>query len=195
MGQTPAIANALALARNSRHFDAVLRIVAQWRVERDRAQATPFSDRVSAMCSVNQETKEKEWKEWQVASSLYLLTNRPYTGEQRLATWRTMHDSLYCLQPADITDAEAERWFSWTSFLEMLGMAGLNQESSGGLYALHAHLNHSCAPNVQVRLYTIKELIVYNERAHHRCATYPNPTTFLNRLAFYRPPPNEALIA
>lgn len=49
-----------------------------------------------------------------------------------------------------LTQAEIDRWFSFDSFLELLGLAGINQEASGGLYALHAHLNHSCEPNVQV---------------------------------------------
>ena len=62
-----------------------------------------------------------------------------------------MHDSLvYALRSPKMSDEELQRWLSWESFLELLGLAGLNQESSGGLYALHAHLNHSCDPNVQV---------------------------------------------
>jgi len=50
-----------------------------------------------------------------------------------------------------LSDAETERWFSYESFLELLGLASINQEDSGGLYALHAHLNHSCEPNMSVR--------------------------------------------
>jgi len=51
-----------------------------------------------------------------------------------------------------LTDEEETRWFSFDSFLELLGLAGLNQEDSGGLYAIHAHLNHDCEPNVRVCL-------------------------------------------
>ncbi|KAF8816928.1 SET domain-containing protein [Phlegmacium glaucopus] len=36
-------------------------------------------------------------------------------------------------------------------FLRGLGMMSLNLEAHGGLYTLHAHLNHSCNPNVSVR--------------------------------------------
>lgn len=54
-------------------------------------------------------------------------------------------------KPAPLTEKEVRRWFSFGSFLELLGLVGLNQEDSGGLYALHAHLNHSCEPNIQVR--------------------------------------------
>ncbi|KAJ7222249.1 hypothetical protein GGX14DRAFT_428287 [Mycena pura] len=36
-------------------------------------------------------------------------------------------------------------------FLLGLGRMSLNLEAHGGLYTLHAHLNHSCAPNVSVR--------------------------------------------
>ena len=53
-------------------------------------------------------------------------------------------------QPSPLADVEIERWFSFESFLELLGLAGLNSEDSGGLYALHAHLNHSCEPNIAV---------------------------------------------
>jgi truncated hemoglobin YjbI len=53
-------------------------------------------------------------------------------------------------QPKPLTVEEEDRWFSFESFLQLLGLATLNQEDSGGLYALHAHLNHSCEPNLQV---------------------------------------------
>jgi hypothetical protein len=49
-----------------------------------------------------------------------------------------------------LTEAEESRWFSFDSFCQLLGLAGLNQEDSGGLYAIHAHLNHDCEPNVRV---------------------------------------------
>lgn len=32
----------------------------------------------------------------------------------------------------------------------MLGRSNLNTEAQGGLYLVHSHLNHSCAPNVHV---------------------------------------------
>ena len=49
-----------------------------------------------------------------------------------------------------LTEAEESRWFSFDSFCQLIGLAGLNQEDSGGLYAIHAHLNHDCEPNVRV---------------------------------------------
>ncbi|KAJ7456967.1 hypothetical protein FB451DRAFT_599350 [Mycena latifolia] len=36
-------------------------------------------------------------------------------------------------------------------FLLGLGRMSLNIEAHGGLYTLHAHLNHACAPNISVR--------------------------------------------
>ncbi|KAJ7835947.1 hypothetical protein B0H14DRAFT_3109925 [Mycena olivaceomarginata] len=36
-------------------------------------------------------------------------------------------------------------------FLRGLGRMSLNLEAHGGLYTLHAHLNHDCAPNTSVR--------------------------------------------
>jgi hypothetical protein len=69
--------------------------------------------------------------------------DRPLVGQERLAAWHRMHDSLDVLQAP---------WVTWPMFLELYGLASLNQESSGGLYTLHSHLNHSCEPNVQVCL-------------------------------------------
>ncbi|KDQ08958.1 hypothetical protein BOTBODRAFT_47915 [Botryobasidium botryosum FD-172 SS1] len=40
---------------------------------------------------------------------------------------------------------------SWDGFHLGLGKMSLNLESFGGAYALHSHLNHSCAPNTSVR--------------------------------------------
>lgn len=51
---------------------------------------------------------------------------------------------------APLTDDEIASWFSYERFLELIGMVNLNSEDAGGLYALHAHLNHSCEPNVTV---------------------------------------------
>ncbi|KAG8718588.1 SET domain-containing protein 5 [Ceratobasidium sp. 394] len=41
--------------------------------------------------------------------------------------------------------------FSREGVLEGLGKMSLNLESHGGLFPLHSHLNHSCAPNLSVR--------------------------------------------
>lgn len=41
--------------------------------------------------------------------------------------------------------------FSHPFFLKLLGRANINMEKFGGLYSLHSFLNHSCAPNVQIR--------------------------------------------
>ncbi|KAJ7630062.1 hypothetical protein DFH06DRAFT_1005634 [Mycena polygramma] len=38
-----------------------------------------------------------------------------------------------------------------TGFLRGLGRMSLNLEAHGGLYTLHAHLNHGCTPNASVR--------------------------------------------
>ncbi|KAJ7699349.1 hypothetical protein B0H17DRAFT_307442 [Mycena rosella] len=50
--------------------------------------------------------------------------------------------------PAEI---EAALFDYETGFLRGLGRMSLNLEAHGGLYTLHAHLNHACAPNVSVR--------------------------------------------
>ena len=53
-------------------------------------------------------------------------------------------------QLTPLSEEEEARWFSFDSFCELLGLAGLNQEDSGGLYAIHAHMNHNCEPNIRV---------------------------------------------
>ncbi|KAJ6578825.1 hypothetical protein DFH09DRAFT_1148416 [Mycena vulgaris] len=50
--------------------------------------------------------------------------------------------------PADV---EAALFDYDAGFLRGLGRMSLNLEAHGGLYTLHAHLNHACAPNVSVR--------------------------------------------
>jgi len=39
--------------------------------------------------------------------------------------------------------------FDYDCFEKNIGAVNLNREAHGGVYLLHAHLNHSCEPNVQ----------------------------------------------
>lgn len=55
-------------------------------------------------------------------------------------------------QVTPLSEEEEARWFSFESFCQLLGLAGLNEEDSGGLYAIHAHMNHDCEPNIRVSL-------------------------------------------
>lgn len=104
------------------------------------------------------------------------LTPRPKRSSQVEAQWREGHAQLVAaLNPPSNTPAgkkfnallqsrakgrkvqpltaeEEEKWFSYEAFLDLLGLVNINLEDSGGLYALHCHMNHSCEPNVQVRL-------------------------------------------
>ena len=51
-----------------------------------------------------------------------------------------------------LPEAVAAEMFAYdTGFLRALGRMSLNLEAHGGLYVLHAHLNHGCDPNVSVR--------------------------------------------
>ena len=92
--------------------------------------------------------------EWQNAHSLILKALNPSPGsashEKFCKTLVKRHPHRAHSSP--LTPKEEERWFSYESFLELLGLASLNQEGSGGLYLLHAHINHSCEPNLMVRL-------------------------------------------
>jgi hypothetical protein len=90
-----------------------------------------------------------------------------------------------------LTDAETRRWFSYESFLELLGLASINQEDSGGLYALHAHLNHSCEPNMSVRHIASADLRSRNgadPKARNLPKTFTPPSA--DQLPCPPPPPN-----
>ncbi|WWC97460.1 hypothetical protein V866_004340 [Kwoniella sp. B9012] len=153
--------------KKARDIQGVARIIAQWRKYRDLGEtkkAEEVETRVwGVMARISQRVKEAERREW------------PYIAKDRLEEWRLTHLLiLRALNPSNEEDPESyksfqkflstkkknipplskdeeERWFSFDSFLELLGLIGLNQESSGGLYALHSHLNHNCEPNLQVR--------------------------------------------
>lgn len=129
--------------------------------------------------------------------------DRPMVGEKRLLELQTTHELLcrvlnpppsapgyrtfrkLCQRTLD--EAETERWFSFDSFLELLGLAGLNQESSGGLYALHAHLNHSCEPNVQASL--ANEILKKNT-SNSQVRNLPKSFTVPTQLPCDLPAPN-----
>ncbi|WRT63316.1 uncharacterized protein IL334_000221 [Kwoniella shivajii] len=166
-GQNKEVKSILKLiqSKQNRDLQAVIKIIAKWRGEREWGSSSArkeIEDRIwNSMARVNQRTKEEERREW------------PFIAKDRLEEWRLTHLLILNVlnpSPSDdnykpfqrllqskksrlipLTKEEEERWFSFESFLELLGLVGLNQESSGGLYALHSHLNHSCDPNVQVR--------------------------------------------
>lgn len=64
---------------------------------------------------------------------------------------RAARKTKFPLRTGEFPDKVAADLFSWESFLRMLGRANLNSEAQGGMYLVHSHLNHSCAPNVAVR--------------------------------------------
>ena len=150
----------------ARHLDATAKIVAKWRA----GDANVYQRVWEGMARVSLEKKEMERKEWYVTGATG-LTFREFVGEQRRKEWRTAHQLLInALNPPTTSpnyksfqklvtkgrksppsEEELDRWFSFNNFLELLGLASINQEDSGGLYALHAHINHSCEPNLMVR--------------------------------------------
>nr|XP_018266259.1 uncharacterized protein I303_00234 [Kwoniella dejecticola CBS 10117]OBR88417.1 hypothetical protein I303_00234 [Kwoniella dejecticola CBS 10117] len=167
-GQNPGCSALLSFIhqKKARDLDGVARIIASWKRERE------YGDEKLA--------KEIERRVWGSlarvrADDQSVSFVRPFISKDRMEEWRLTHLLiLRALNPSPmdegykpfqkflnskrkskttqpLSNEEEERWFSFESFLELLGLIGLNQESSGGLYALHSHLNHSCEPNVQVR--------------------------------------------
>ncbi|KAI0363233.1 SET domain-containing protein [Pilatotrama ljubarskyi] len=81
---------------------------------------------------------------WKKAHKLYVQAfQEPSTEVEKKRLAKLLKKPL--LQ--DIADA----LFDYEAFLRGLGRMSLNLEAHGGLYVLHSHLNHSCAPNVSVR--------------------------------------------
>jgi hypothetical protein len=80
-------------------------------------------------------------------------------------------------------DVDHELFDYDAGFLRGLGRMSLNLEAHGGLYTLHAHLNHACDPNVSVRhldtrnaLSRISVLALRPlRRGEELVATYVNP--------------------
>ncbi|ODN98455.1 protein lysine methyltransferase SET5 [Cryptococcus wingfieldii CBS 7118] len=166
-GENPAAEKLMKFVRQKgeRGMEGVVKIVARWRTEREWSKGSEAEDmekRVwKGMARISQKRKEAERREWE------------YVAENRMKEWREFHALLIGAlnppqghynhrnfqklvktrrnNPKPLTEKEEQKWFSFGSFLELLGLVGLNQEDSGGLYALHAHLNHSCTPNIQVR--------------------------------------------
>ncbi|KAF8192761.1 hypothetical protein K438DRAFT_1906839 [Mycena galopus ATCC 62051] len=96
---------------------------------------------------------EPDRETWKAAFELFRATfQRPRREEgapkDQTAEEKRVTAILRKPLPADIESA----LFDYdTGFLHGLGRMSLNLEAHGGLYTLHAHLNHGCAPNASVR--------------------------------------------
>lgn len=95
---------------------------------------------------------EPRREEWKTAHGLVLKALNPSPADKGYKQFQKLLTRHRHSQPIPLTEKEAQRWFSFESFLELLGLGSINQEDSGGLYALHAHINHSCEPNVSVSI-------------------------------------------
>ncbi|KAE8541065.1 putative protein lysine methyltransferase SET5 [Cryptococcus gattii VGV] len=154
--------------RGERSVEGVAKILARWRGEREwgaKGKAEEMEKRIwKGMARVSQKRKEMERREWSYISKArmeewhlihIMLTNvlNPSSTHENYKSFQRLLISQHPRRskPVPLMEKEVKRWFSFESFLELLGLVGLNQEDSGGLYALHAHLNHSCEPNIQVR--------------------------------------------
>ncbi|KAI0354211.1 SET domain-containing protein [Trametes cingulata] len=124
------------------------------------------------LLTYNQDEKAFE-EDWEVVRSLAQLgmEERAKGGwlnaEPDRAMWKKAHKLYVQAFQEPTTEAEKKRLakllkkplrqdvvdalFDYDAFLRGLGRMSLNLEAHGGLYVLHSHLNHSCAPNVSVR--------------------------------------------
>jgi len=98
--------------------------------------------RSSLNSSMDPEATRVEWKK---AYGLYL---QAFKSPKTIPEQKKLAKLLKKPLPADV---EHDLFDYSLGFLRSLGMVSLNLEAHGGLYTLHAHLNHSCNPNVSVR--------------------------------------------
>ncbi|PIL25810.1 transcription factor [Ganoderma sinense ZZ0214-1] len=81
---------------------------------------------------------------WKKAHKLYVQAfQEPATDAEKKRLAKLLKKPLH----QDVADA----LFGYDAFLHGLGRMSLNLEAHGGLYVLHSHLNHVCAPNLSVR--------------------------------------------
>lgn len=96
--------------------------------------------------------KDFTTRQWQLGhAALVAALNPPPESKTYKRFTQLLQSKAKGRKVTPLSSEEEARWFSYESFLELLGLVNINMEDSGGLYALHAHLNHSCDPNVQVR--------------------------------------------
>ncbi|KAL7420279.1 hypothetical protein Q5752_005248 [Cryptotrichosporon argae] len=164
-GQNPAAAELerAVVQHEWRALDVVARLVARWRAEREdgrgetAARVWEGTARVDMHARMSERadwaaTKDAHVRSWRAAHALVVRTLNPSPVDPAFKPVQAILSARRGRRkPAPLTPDEVKRWFSYESFLQLLGLANINMEDSGGLYALHAHLNHSCEPNVQVR--------------------------------------------
>lgn len=166
-GTNPAAAplNEFIQGREWRSLGIVARILARYigtRAWEGPEAAKAYEARVWSFARVNMEERERDNPAfraeegnivalWGVAHRMLLSALHPQTEPEQARFEKVLRKAGHGgrkLEP--LTDEEEQRWFSYNAMLELLGMVNINLEDSGGLYALHAHLNHSCEPKVQV---------------------------------------------
>ncbi|KAH0834097.1 hypothetical protein J3R83DRAFT_11384 [Lanmaoa asiatica] len=87
---------------------------------------------------------EPDRENWKRAHELYIWTFKvpKAPNEQK---------KLARILTKQVPESIESNLFEYGAFLRGLGRMSLNLEAHGGLYSLHSHLNHSCAPNISVR--------------------------------------------
>ncbi|EGO03005.1 hypothetical protein SERLA73DRAFT_103070 [Serpula lacrymans var. lacrymans S7.3] len=94
--------------------------------------------------SMRDQGLEPDRENWQRAYKLYLQAfKEPISVVDRKKLSRILKKST--------TPELDKELFEYDAFLRGLGRMSLNLEAHGGLYTLHAHLNHSCTPSISVR--------------------------------------------
>ncbi|KAI0076992.1 SET domain-containing protein [Panus rudis PR-1116 ss-1] len=87
---------------------------------------------------------EPDHATWKRAFQLYVQAfDEPYSEAEKKKLAKILRKRI----PSELKG----EFFEYNAFLWGLGRMSLNLEAHGGLYVLHSHLNHSCAPNVSVR--------------------------------------------
>ncbi|KZT61683.1 SET domain-containing protein [Calocera cornea HHB12733] len=133
---------------------AVAKIMTAW--ERSESEGREMLDIWGTFATLDQETRSKTLPEWE------------FIQERHRALWNMAYDHfITALHPPESDKAGQARirklvkrpmpedmrqeLFSYNGFLQGLGRVSLNLDSHGGLFLLHSHMNHDCAPNMAVK--------------------------------------------
>ncbi|EMD30911.1 hypothetical protein CERSUDRAFT_163648 [Gelatoporia subvermispora B] len=155
--QNPASAPLLAFARKAQWM--ALHALAQCTArilltnQQDPSALQADLEVVRALAQLGMEERAKgEWMKgaepdratWKRAYQLFVQAFRDPTDDAH-------KKKLAKLLKKPLSKDIADELFDYDAFLRGLGRMSLNLEAHGGLYVLHSHLNHSCAPNASIR--------------------------------------------
>ena len=126
----------------------------------DLAGTSNFAETLASFSTISQEKRHENLPSWSVPGGRGGVDGRLFEEESVREMWTTSHGLLMaCLRPHP-QFPRVEKFLTLEQFLLHLGIpnsrmtltSGMYNTNNlnGGLFLLHSHLNHSCAPNARV---------------------------------------------